>query len=33
MISASGIVIFLITSWIAHMALRRWHESAIKRES
>ncbi len=33
MISASGIAIFLITSWIAHLFLRRWHESAIRREN
>ncbi|MCC7347118.1 MAG: ABC transporter permease [Variibacter sp.] len=33
LISASGICIFLLTSAIAHLALRRWHESAVKRES
>jgi NitT/TauT family transport system permease protein len=32
LISTSGIAIFLITSTIAHLALRRWHESALKRE-
>ena len=32
LISASGIAIFMATSWIAHMLLRSWHESAIKRE-
>jgi len=32
LISASGIAIFLVTSWIAHMALRHWHESAVRRE-
>jgi NitT/TauT family transport system permease protein len=32
LISASGIAIFVATSSIAHLALRRWHESAIKRE-
>lgn len=32
LISLTGIVIFLITSWISHMALRRWHESAMKQE-
>ena len=32
LISASGIAIFMVTSWIAHMLLRSWHESAIKRE-
>jgi NitT/TauT family transport system permease protein len=33
MISASGIAIFFATSAIAHFALRRWHESAVKREN
>jgi NitT/TauT family transport system permease protein len=33
MISLSGIVIFLAMSLITHLALRRWHESAIKREN
>jgi len=33
LISASGIVIFLIISFIAHRLLHRWHESALKREN
>ncbi len=33
LISLSGIAIFLVTSWIAHLFLRRWHESAIRREN
>ena len=33
LISLSGIAIFLITSWISHALLRRWHESAIRREA
>jgi NitT/TauT family transport system permease protein len=33
MISMTGIVIFMATSWLSHMLLRRWHESAIKRET
>jgi NitT/TauT family transport system permease protein len=33
MISMSGIAIFLVTSYIAHRLLHRWHESAIRRES
>ena len=32
LISGSGIAIFLVTSWISHHLLHRWHESAIKRE-
>jgi NitT/TauT family transport system permease protein len=32
LISASGVAIFLLTSWIAHLALRHWHESAVRRE-
>jgi NitT/TauT family transport system permease protein len=33
LISLSGITIFLITSWISHLLLRRWHESAVTREN
>jgi NitT/TauT family transport system permease protein len=33
MISLSGIAIFFLTSWIAHLALRHWHESAVRREN
>ena len=33
LISASGIAIFLVTSCISHLLLRRWHESAVKREN
>ena len=33
LISASGVAIFLATSWISHLLLRRWHESALKRET
>ena len=33
LISACGIAIFLITSWVSHMLLRRWHESAVVREN
>lgn len=33
MISMTGIAIFLMTSWVSHMLLRRWHESALKREN
>jgi NitT/TauT family transport system permease protein len=32
LISGSGIAIFILTSSIAHLALRRWHESAVRRE-
>lgn len=32
LISIMGVVIFAITSLISHLALRKWHESAIKRE-
>jgi hypothetical protein len=27
-----GIVIFAITSTISHLMLRKWHESALKRD-
>jgi NitT/TauT family transport system permease protein len=33
MISLTGIAIFLVTSFVSHMLLRRWHESALKREN
>ena len=33
LISAAGVVIFLATSLLAHLLLRRWHESALKRET
>lgn len=32
LISIMGVVIFAITSLISHLALRKWHESAIRRE-
>jgi NitT/TauT family transport system permease protein len=32
LISATGIVIFLVLSLVSHLMLRRWHESALKQE-
>jgi NitT/TauT family transport system permease protein len=32
LISLTGILIFMITSWISHLILRRWHESALTAE-
>lgn len=32
LISLMGVVIFAVTSLISHLALRKWHESAIRRE-
>lgn len=32
LISLTGIIIFLLLSWISHLALHRWHESALKQE-
>jgi NitT/TauT family transport system permease protein len=32
LISATGIVIFMLFSLLAHLLLRRWHESAVRRE-
>jgi NitT/TauT family transport system permease protein len=32
LISGMGVVIFAITSLISHLALRKWHESAMMRE-
>lgn len=33
LISLTGIAIYLVTSWASHLLLRRWHESAIRREN
>ncbi len=33
LIILTGIAIYLVTNFISHMSLRKWHESAIKRES
>jgi NitT/TauT family transport system permease protein len=33
LISATGIVIFLLFTGLNHLLLRRWHESAIRREA
>ncbi len=32
LLSAAGIVIFFALSALSHLVLRRWHESAVKRE-
>ena len=32
LLSAAGVVIFFVLSALSHLALRRWHESALKRE-
>ena len=32
LISMTGIIIFLALSWISHLVLHRWHESALKQE-
>jgi len=33
LIAASGVVIFAGLSFLSHMLLRKWHESAVKRET
>jgi NitT/TauT family transport system permease protein len=33
LVSLSGIVIFLVLSLVSHLLLRRWHESAVRRET
>jgi len=33
LISLTGIVIFMVLSLVSHLILRRWHESAIRREN
>jgi NitT/TauT family transport system permease protein len=32
MITGTGILIFIVLTLVTHFALRRWHESAVKRE-
>jgi NitT/TauT family transport system permease protein len=33
LLSATGVVIFFLTSLISHFLLRHWHESAVRREN
>lgn len=33
LISMTGIVIYLATSWVAWLILHKWHDSAVKREA
>jgi NitT/TauT family transport system permease protein len=33
MLSLTGVVIFAATSYLSHLLLRRWHESAVHREN
>jgi NitT/TauT family transport system permease protein len=33
LLSVSGIVIFFALSWLSHLALRRWHESAVGQDT
>jgi NitT/TauT family transport system permease protein len=33
LISLTGVLIFLAFSLLSHLVLRRWHESAMRRES
>lgn len=33
LIAVLGVIIFFLTSLLTHLLLRRWHESAVKRES
>jgi NitT/TauT family transport system permease protein len=32
MITGTGILIFILLTFVTHLALRRWHESAVRRE-
>jgi NitT/TauT family transport system permease protein len=32
LISATGVLIFMAFTLLAHLILRRWHESAVRRE-
>jgi len=33
MVSGTGVLIFLVLSLVSHLLLRRWHESAVRREN
>lgn len=33
LVSATGIAIYLLLTWISHLLLRRWHESALDTET
>jgi NitT/TauT family transport system permease protein len=33
LISATGVLIFLLLTAVSHLLLRKWHESAVRRES
>jgi NitT/TauT family transport system permease protein len=33
LLSLTGVVIYAITSFISHLLLRKWHESAVRREN
>jgi NitT/TauT family transport system permease protein len=33
LLSIAGVVIFVALSALSHLLLRRWHESAVRRES
>jgi NitT/TauT family transport system permease protein len=33
LIALTGVLIFAVLSFVSHMALRKWHESAVRRES
>jgi NitT/TauT family transport system permease protein len=33
LIVITGIAIYLVITWITHLALHKWHESALKRET
>lgn len=33
LLSATGVMIFAVTSLVSHLLLRRWHESALRREN
>jgi len=32
LISVTGILIYLATSWLSWLVLHKWHDSAVKRE-
>jgi len=33
LLSVAGVVIYMVLALISHLLLRRWHESALRKES
>jgi len=33
LLSAAGVVIYMALAWVSHLVLRRWHDSALRKEN